>query len=30
MQTDGILKVFSGVTTLDEVERVTGPLKWPR
>ncbi len=30
MQSDGILKVFSGVTTLDEVERVTGPIEWSR
>jgi type II secretory ATPase GspE/PulE/Tfp pilus assembly ATPase PilB-like protein len=27
MQQDGILKVMSGVTTLDEVEKVTGALE---
>lgn len=28
MQEDGILKVISGVTTFEEVEGVTGPLRW--
>lgn len=28
MQKDGILKALHGVTTLSEVERVTGPLEW--
>ncbi len=28
MQQDGILKVLAGMTTFDEVEGVTGPLKW--
>ena len=28
MQEDGILKTISGITTFDEVEGVTGPLKW--
>lgn len=28
MQQDGILKVLSGVTTFEEVERVTGKIKW--
>ncbi len=28
MQQDGILKVLTGITTFDEVEGVTGPLKW--
>lgn len=28
MQEDGFLKVISGVTTFDEVEEVTGPIKW--
>lgn len=28
MQQDGILKVMSGVTTFDEVENLTGPLRW--
>lgn len=28
MQEDGVLKVFQGVTSFDEVERVTGPLLW--
>ncbi len=30
MQADGILKTLAGITTLDEVERVTGPIEWPR
>lgn len=29
MQEDGILKALSGVTTLEEVEKVTGPINWP-
>lgn len=28
MQEDGILKVLRGITSFDEVERVTGPLAW--
>lgn len=28
MQEDGILKVITGVTTLEEVEGTTGPLEW--
>lgn len=28
MQEDGILKVITGVTTLEEVESATGPLEW--
>ncbi len=28
MQQDGVLKTISGITTFDEVEEVTGPLKW--
>ena len=28
MQEDGILKVLQGITSFDEVERVTGPLLW--
>ncbi|MBI2013449.1 MAG: type II/IV secretion system protein [Candidatus Colwellbacteria bacterium] len=28
MQADGILKYLSGVTTLEEVEKVTGPIEW--
>jgi len=28
MQADGILKAIEGVTTLEEVERVTGPIEW--
>ena len=28
MQQDGILKVLSGLTTLGEVERITGKIKW--
>ncbi len=27
-QIDGILKVLSGITSFDEVERITGPLYW--
>ncbi len=27
-QEDGILKALNGITTLDEVERITGPLNW--
>lgn len=29
MQEDGILKALSGVTTLEEVEKATGPVNWP-
>lgn len=28
MQADGLLKVLAGVSNFDEVERVTGPIKW--
>lgn len=28
IQKDGIIKALSGITTLDEVERATGPLEW--
>jgi type IV pilus assembly protein PilB len=28
MQGDGVLKVVSGFTTLNEVERITGPIDW--
>ncbi len=28
MQQDGVLKTLSGITTFDEVEGVTGPLRW--
>ena len=28
LQEDGILKVLDGLTSLQEVESVTGPLKW--
>jgi len=28
MQQDGVLKVISGLTTLEEVEEVTGKIKW--
>lgn len=28
LQADGILKAFAGITTLDEVERITGPIDW--
>jgi len=28
MQADGILKAVAGETTLEEVERVTGPIEW--
>lgn len=28
MQADGILKVIDGVTTLEEVEKATGPIEW--
>ena len=27
MQQDGLLKVINGVTTIEEVEKVTGPLE---
>lgn len=30
IQEDGILKVLKGVTTLEEVEKVTGPVEWLR
>jgi len=29
MQEDGILKALSGITTLEEVEKITGPINWP-
>jgi len=29
MQEDGLLKVLSGITTIEEVEKVTGPVNWP-
>ncbi len=28
MQEDGILKILTGITTVEEVEGVTGPLQW--
>ncbi len=28
MQEDGVLKALDGVTTLEEVERATGPIEW--
>ena len=28
MQEDGILKVLKGLTSLSEIERLTGPIKW--
>ncbi|MEK7195897.1 MAG: hypothetical protein AAB659_01525, partial [Patescibacteria group bacterium] len=28
MQGDGVLKAVSGLTTLKEVERITGPIDW--
>lgn len=28
LQADGILKSLAGITTLDEVERITGPIEW--
>jgi type II secretory ATPase GspE/PulE/Tfp pilus assembly ATPase PilB-like protein len=28
LQADGILKTLAGITTLDEVERITGPIEW--
>jgi len=28
MQQDGILKALQGITTLDEIERETGPIQW--
>jgi type IV pilus assembly protein PilB len=28
MQVDGLLKVLQGITSLDEVERLTGPIQW--
>lgn len=30
MQEDGVLKALAGITTLDEVEKVTGSIKWPK
>ncbi len=30
MQEDGVLKVLMGQTTLEEVEKVTGKIEWPR
>ncbi len=29
MQEDGLLKVLTGVTSFDEVERLTGQIIWP-
>ncbi|MDP3953282.1 MAG: GspE/PulE family protein, partial [bacterium] len=29
MQEDGVIKALSGLTTLEEVEKVTGPINWP-
>lgn len=29
MQADGILKVLNGVSSLEEIERVSGPIAWP-
>lgn len=29
MQEDGVIKALSGTTTLEEVERATGSIKWP-
>ena len=28
MQEDGILKIIQGLTTFEEVERLTGPITW--
>ncbi len=28
MQEDGLLKAFQGITSLEEVERLTGPIEW--
>ena len=28
VQQDGILKILGGITTIEEVEAITGPLKW--
>ncbi len=28
MQVDGLLKVLQGITSFDEVERLTGPIQW--
>ena len=28
MQQDGILKIINGITSVEEVESVTGPLEW--
>ena len=30
MQEDGLLKVLQGITSLEEVERLTGPIEWQR
>lgn len=30
LQEDGILKALAGITSLEEVERITGPLSWER
>jgi type II secretory ATPase GspE/PulE/Tfp pilus assembly ATPase PilB-like protein len=30
MQEDGVLKALSGITTLEEVEKQTGAIKWPK
>lgn len=30
MQSDGILKVLTGVTTFEEIEEVTGPIQWKK
>lgn len=30
MQSDGILKVLSGITTFEEIEEVTGPIVWKK
>ncbi|PIR97969.1 MAG: hypothetical protein COT89_01820 [Candidatus Colwellbacteria bacterium CG10_big_fil_rev_8_21_14_0_10_42_22] len=29
IQEDGIIKAMQGITTLEEVEKATGPIKWP-
>ena len=29
LQQDGILKSLLGVTTLEEVVRISGPIEWP-
>ncbi len=30
LQEDGILKSITGITSLEEVERITGPIKWEK